>query len=365
MSERRGGTGEQFDAFRNSESLARMEAEGWAAKLMRRSAGGRKRLVMTQPRSRTAKVLTVMLDRAHVLLDQKPNVAFRITRVVKNLVENPAFGPAEYTAALRARAWKEHAHALRLGESPRAALSAIRRAAHLLGSDASYPVERADITLTEALIHCDLGAFNAALCCINAASAVYHASGDAVRQNKALQIEAILHYNLKQYRKAQDTFRRSLQAGRDNGDAEAVARSLSNLAVCATQLQDFATAAELFPQAIAALEELGMTAEVQRAKLGYADALASQQGVEEAIRSLGGDETRIPRPRHGAGCPRGITEDCGDAPGERAGPARRANAREPRQPLHHRRKDAGGAHRRGVPAGRRGRGSTGGCRTRR
>ncbi|HEX9986244.1 MAG TPA: tetratricopeptide repeat protein [Thermoanaerobaculia bacterium] len=290
MSNERDGAGDQFEAFCNSGALAHVETAAWAAKLMNLRPSRRMALAMREPRSRTLEVLTLLLDQAHVLLDQKPRRALRITTVVREIAEHVAFGPTEYAAAFRARTLKEHAHALRIVRGPRVALGAIKRAAGLLAGDANYAVERADITLVEAIIHCDLGEYSAALCGINAASAVYYACGDAARQNKALQVEAFLHYNLKQYRKAQEVYRRSLQAGRQNGDAEAVARSLSNLAVCATQLRDFAAATELFPQAIAALEELGMTAEVQRAKLGYADALASQQGVEEAILSL--DETR-------------------------------------------------------------------------
>jgi hypothetical protein len=65
-----------------------------------------------------------------------------------------------------------------------------------------------------------------------------------------------------------------------------MARSLSNLAACAAKRKDTDAAAKFYQRAIGALEALGMTAEVERARINHAEILAHQHDMEQAVREM-------------------------------------------------------------------------------
>ncbi|HEX9986185.1 MAG TPA: tetratricopeptide repeat protein [Thermoanaerobaculia bacterium] len=263
-----------------------IETDARAAELAKLSPARLRAALHGDPFNRTPEVLGALLDRARWQFDRKPRKAFPLTTAVTEVIEAAGAGAAAYELPLRARAWKEHAHSLRLVKTPLRALEVIRHAASLFGTGAGYPIERADVTLTEALVHRDLGNHSAALWCISVADAVYDACGDVVRHNMARELEAAVYYDQSQYARAEAVYQETLEVAELMNDAAGVARSLSNLAACAAKRKDVDAAAKLYQRAIGALEALGMTAEVERARINHAEIMAHQQEMEQALREL-------------------------------------------------------------------------------
>ncbi|HEX7154998.1 MAG TPA: tetratricopeptide repeat protein [Thermoanaerobaculia bacterium] len=232
---------------------------------------------------RAAEVLTHLLDFAHTELDRNGEAAFTLTTLIVDTIEAEPEDGVSYDLLLRSRAWKEHALALLPLKGPADALYAIRKASKLFGDKTVYPVERANIILTEGLVLYKLGEQTAALCCIAAAKAIYEVCGDAIGQTKALQMSGAVHYELTQYRRAENTFVEALQLAENGGDRAGAARSMNNLAACAVKLEKFEVASQWYGRALEAFEALEMTAEVQRAKVAQAGMLGKQRKVEEAL----------------------------------------------------------------------------------
>ncbi|HEX7153166.1 MAG TPA: tetratricopeptide repeat protein [Thermoanaerobaculia bacterium] len=286
MSEGRESTIYPFRLFRRKQAANVLEPRARVEALKKLSVRARRAAIDRDPLNRTAEVLTMLLDEAHEELDRTPKDALALTTLVLHALETACTGTEVYEPVLQARAWKVHSQALLVVRSPREALPAIRRAASLIGSSSNYPIEHANITLTEGLVHGKAANYSAALCCIAAASGVYEACGDTARANMALLIEGATLYDQSQFHRAEETFRRSLEIAEGSGDAATAARAYNNLAACATKRNDPGTAAGWYRRAIEGFETCGMTAEVQRATLNLAEVMAQEQRAVEAIAEL-------------------------------------------------------------------------------
>ncbi|HEX7155329.1 MAG TPA: tetratricopeptide repeat protein [Thermoanaerobaculia bacterium] len=273
-----------FSLFRRKQAAA-TDPAARAAALRQMAPKARRRAVHREPLNRAAAVLTLLLDCAHEELDRSAAEALALAALVVETLERAPSGVV-YEPLLRARAYKEHAHALRLSGSLPKALETIRTAASAFGDEPAYAAERAKVTLVEALILQDLAEYTAAHVCVAAAKGVFEASGDVLGQNMALQISAYIHYEQHQYRRAEDGFRRALELAEKHGDGAGSARAMNNLAACSAKLERFDAAASWYERAVEAFVALGMTGEVERANAARANMLARQQRTDEALEAF-------------------------------------------------------------------------------
>jgi len=269
-------------------ATARREGEAQASRLLAMHPIERSVLMEREPSSRGIGTLEALLFLAHEELDRDPSIALQLTTLVLrylDAVEVPP-GAEAFRTLFHASAWKEHAHALRATGAPRDALQAVLRSVAAVGRDPLYTLQRADAELLEAYIRHELDDTAAALPLLARCVAVYSRHNDVKRYLRARSMEAVLQYELRQYKAAEAGFLAMKEEAERQGDREELARIYNNLGHCSLKLEKYDAAARWLVRALSLLEELGMDGERQRAMWGLASLLSREGRNSEAADGL-------------------------------------------------------------------------------
>jgi hypothetical protein len=279
---------ESFERILSWRTDVRNDGACRAGQLLALSADERVDAVEADGQYRTIGVFEALLAAAREELDRNPANALELTKLVEPYVaslEVPQNGET-FLLLFRARFWKEYAHALRATGSLQEALVAVQRSLADVGGESAYALERADAELLEAYIRHELDDTAGALRSLASSAAIYTSYGDVRRYLNARTMEAILQFELRQYRPAELTFLAVKAEAERLDDKELLARVLNNLGHCALKQKHLAVATDRFTRALVLFEELRWDSERERAIWGLVSVLGNQGRVDDALDGL-------------------------------------------------------------------------------
>lgn len=238
------------------------------------------------PEALSVGTLEYLLDIAHAELDGDPRRARELTAFVLEYADQVT-GPEGSRVPLllfRARAWKEHANALRTkGDDLRGALKSVERAVEILSQNGACRPELANVRMLQALLLQELGDVPAALRIIRESTEEFRLERDMPRYVQAKILEGVFLFE-SNTRTAADLWEALLSDAARLADPRELARICNNLWIAAVKLNDADLAARYYRLAAELYDEVGMDAEKPRLRWGYARALAQQGNAAASLR---------------------------------------------------------------------------------
>jgi len=229
-----------------------------------------------------------LLDIAHTALDEDPPRARELTTFVleySDLLAGPAGTPVPLLL-FRGRAWKEHANALKMKGDIKEALQAVERAIGYYAQNGACRAELANARMLQAALQQKLGDTPGALRVIRECAAEFQLEHDASRHVQARIFEGVILFTAGEVREAATLWEELLSDAARLQDPRELARLCNNLWIAAVKLNDPNLAGRYYARAAALADEVGMTSEKPRLRLGYARALAQQGNATAALREF-------------------------------------------------------------------------------
>jgi tetratricopeptide (TPR) repeat protein len=231
--------------------------------------------------------LLFLLERARDKFSTEPTVAYEITSVVRDFVNEIDDAPSHIAAIwIRGLAWKEHANAALQRGEVREALQAAERSAEIFDSTAALVFDRTRARLVICKVLRELGEVTRAMEIARECTAIFLDYGDFPSANMARWFEAGVLFSSKRFADALDVFMDVMAQAELDGDKTTVAKCLLAAAECARELGDLGSARDLYPRALALYEELDIRDDANRVRWGYALTLASEGKVAAAVSEL-------------------------------------------------------------------------------
>jgi tetratricopeptide (TPR) repeat protein len=237
---------------------------------------------------RNSAALEQMSEEVHRLLDREPVNGLAVANLATVIAESlpPSAYPETILAQLRAKAWKDRAHALRYLARYPEAMDAIAKAEERLAPHAALAYDRAIVRLVKAMVMHQTGAREEAHAILRNCHAVFESYGDQTRSDMASMIEANFFYDGGRYDDARAVFAKLLESARSAGDVERQAGLHSNLGYCDIHLLNYASANIQFSEAIAKFNDLGFTSAALRTQRGAGALLISKGQTRSGIAHL-------------------------------------------------------------------------------
>lgn len=234
---------------------------------------------------RTPQGFEAMLDEARREFDRDPRRALEITEWATQW-SSRIDGDDVTRARLQGRAWKEHGNALFMTGRLTEALEAATKAREIFSGDPALVVERASATLLMSLIASRAGDRGAALELLDECAAVFRSHGEEAKRLMALEVRAIILYDLKQYADALQTLRTAHSEVEKMGLEPELARIENNAAHCLLELGELDEAKRWGERAKERFATLGMESEVLRPRWAFIKIAAKTGKERDAIEDL-------------------------------------------------------------------------------
>jgi tetratricopeptide (TPR) repeat protein len=244
----------------------REESAGVVDKLLRETPRAEWPRLVEHPALRNSGALERLSVRITECVDRDPHEAVDLSALATTIAETLRAGdyPPVVHAQIRANAWKDRAHTLQFLGRYSEATQAIERGESILAPFATAAHDRAILLFVKALILQRLEEFDDSAEILDRCRAVFFDHGDTKRYLSCGVLRANLLYRMERYAEARESYAMLL----DVADAETRARLQNNLALCAIQLGDLASA----------------DAHVQEASRGFRDVDRDVEGIRvEAI----------------------------------------------------------------------------------
>jgi tetratricopeptide (TPR) repeat protein len=240
----------------------------------------------------SAAAVEVLLDRAHRELDDDPGRALALTELVLAEIDGVD------DKRLRGRAWKERGTALYMAGRLKDAYEAAERARASF-ADAGSPSDAATAMLLTALVLNALRDSANALALLDECTRIFDQDRLPTPMLKALELRAIVLFDLHRYEEARLTLQRALVQAQQIGAESELARIENNIGRCSLEQGELDEATKYLQQAAVRFSRLGMEAEctrawwcmagVQKARGKKMEALAELERVEQKFAKLGMD----------------------------------------------------------------------------
>jgi tetratricopeptide (TPR) repeat protein len=234
---------------------------------------------------RTVHGFEALLDDARREFDRDPRRALEITERATRWSSQIDSDNLTRTR-LRARAWKEHGNALFMTGRLPEALEAATKAQGIFSGDPALAVERASATLLMSLIASRAGDRGVALQLLDECAAVFHSHGEQAKRLMALEVRAIILFDLKQFQDALQTLRTAHSEAETMGLEPELARIENNAARCLLKLGELAEASRWAERAEKRFATLGMDSEVLRTRWTIKLIAAKSRKGRKAIKEL-------------------------------------------------------------------------------
>lgn len=278
-------TRDALRAFATSSATEDAAAEPWVKMLLAKPAAEWRATLEAHPEWRTAGFVRKLIASALTLNYSSPADALQLTRLAVAVVAT--LDAAKYRSSIAvtaAAAWREYAYALEYVGSHGDALDAVNRADQYLADAIVGDYDHARSQLVRAAIYAGMERYSDALPLTRAARRVFLDFGDLRRAVIAEINEAAMLTRMRQFADALPMY----LAIRENEDADQVTRTsaIHNAAVCYKELGRIATAKQLFTEAVAAYDRLGLTTFRARARWQFAGMLVAEGEYKAAITLL-------------------------------------------------------------------------------
>lgn len=238
------------------------------------------------PRAYTAGVVKQLLERLLAILQSSPANALQIGSMaigIANALDVSEY-PSDYVIKLRAQALREHAQVLAFMGRYREALDFVERSTRLFHQVPLPEYDLARVAIVKANILQYVDRVPEAIALAREAGDTFLRFGDRVRYANARITEGAIVYNGGAVERALEIWK-SLE--HESGlDEVGSVRIAHNIALCLSELQKPAEAAEYVMRCVSQFEMLGMDTERTRSRWMLAHALVAWGKAEEAIPTL-------------------------------------------------------------------------------
>lgn len=231
--------------------------------------------------------LVYLLRVAHDELDRDVRRAYRLSVIVvryARTVDVPR--GSHFAILLRGRAWKEHGSALHSMGRFRAAWNATTRAIALFSTEVSLLVDRTAALSLSARIGHQLGRTAEAVTLLRECNAAFQRLGEDRRALQVAIMEGIIIYHSGDVPAARSAFLVARAVAERLEDLRELSRVRNNLAQCEAKLGNFDQALVHLRAAQQGFDQLGMTAERQRALWIEARILRDTGRLVDAVTQL-------------------------------------------------------------------------------
>jgi tetratricopeptide (TPR) repeat protein len=231
--------------------------------------------------------LVYLLQVAHDELDRDAQRACRLSVIVARYARTVDVPKGSHFATLiRGRAWKEYSSALHSMGRFGAAWNATARAIAIFSTDASLLVERTSALALRARIGYQMGRTAEAVTLLRECNAAFQRFGEDRRALQVAIMESIIIYHSGDVPAARSAFLVARAVAERLEDLRELSRIKNNLAQCEAKLGNFDQALVHLRAAQQGFDQLGMTAERQRALWIEARILRDTGRLADAVAQL-------------------------------------------------------------------------------
>ncbi|MCU1227965.1 MAG: hypothetical protein JWO97_849 [Acidobacteria bacterium] len=242
-------------------------------------------LLAARPHYRTPGLVRRLIVETDRLIDSKPADVVEITAIAVDVADglDTASWYGDTVPRLRGAAWRERAYALYYVGRHVEALAAADRAAGHLAQVAVAEFDSARLMLVRALVLRALERYDEALATASATVRTFAASNDERRWHYVRLVEAMVAYAARNYRHAAALFEDLAAQPKFGGELPSKAIMLQNLASCYREVGDYERALLRFGEAVRLFEQLGMDAELTRARWHIGRVLLQEAKFADAV----------------------------------------------------------------------------------
>ena len=263
--------------------VASLEGSEWGPKLVEYPASSWRRHMRAKYEYRSFGTLRYLLTLARSKFETEPTVAFELTTVVLDFVDQVEGPSPVHEIGLRGLARKEHANALRCkGDLPAAFKYAKESAATYLQSHV-LDFEAAKAKLVEAQVLCEMGEYHEAMTIAKDCTRIFDDFKQSAYRIMSRHTEGCILYARKQFKDAFSVFSNVVAQAEMEGDLNLLVRGLHNAAEAAREIGDIQAARDLYPRVLKHMQQLELTTELPRVTWGYALTLVAEGRLEAAI----------------------------------------------------------------------------------
>ena len=217
---------------------------------------------------RTAGFVEQLTLAASGMIESDPATAISLAHyaiTVASAIDRDAY-PDSLLASIEAGAWKKLGNAHRYRSAFDAALRALDAADRRLATAPALRHDAAGVMLARALVFADMRRDEEAKALLARSMDIYLAHGDDGRVAQCLAVGAMVEHRALHLDAARELYENALAIHRTTGDLHGIAGVLNNLGLVRDALGDRAEAVAAFHEALAILDDLGMSADVLRVR---------------------------------------------------------------------------------------------------